>query len=118
MNAPNQEPPLDDLLPDNRRGRNRNDLSAIDRRTIVSFFLERCSVVDGVQKPARGTTVAGANFFDIDRTTAGKIWKTACNNKDNPDIGFYTASPQQKGSCGRPTLYVPEVLEVTLAAMP
>ena len=64
-----------DPLPRERGRRNREDLSAVQRKNIVSFFLERCSIVDGVPVPARGTTVAAANYFGVHRTTTAKIWK-------------------------------------------
>jgi hypothetical protein len=118
MDAPNQPPPVADLLPRRIGIRNRPDLSAIERRRIVTFFLERCSNVDGVQVPARGTTVAAAIFFGIDRTTAGKIWKTASDNRNDPNIGFYTASPSRKGRCGRKSLYDLDVLESAISDVP
>jgi hypothetical protein len=118
MDAQNQPPPIEDLLPIDIGRRNRPDLTAIVKSRIVSFYLERCSDVNGVQMPARGTSVTAANFFGIDRTSAAKIWKTASDNKNNPDIGFYTASPKRKGRCGRKPLYDLEVLEAAVAEMP
>lgn len=118
MNAPIQEPPLDDPFPGDRRGWNRPDLTAIERRKVVSFFLEKCSIVHGVLRPARNTTVAAANIFGIDRTTAAKIWKIASDNKSNPDVGYYTASPQRKGKCGRKQVYDPLILEHAIADLP
>jgi hypothetical protein len=118
MDAPNQPPPVVDLVPIYNGRRNRPDLTAIERRKVVPFFLDRCSEVNGVQTPARGTAGVAANFFGIHRTAAGKIWKTASDNKNNADIGYYTASPNRKGRCGRKPLYDLDVLESAVAEMP
>jgi hypothetical protein len=116
MDAPNQQPPIADLLPRGIGVQKRPDLSSIERRQIVSFFLERCSDVDGVRKPARGTKVAAANFF-FDRTTAAKIWKTASDNYNNPEVGYFTAPPKQ-GKCGKKAIFDLDVLEMIVAELP
>ena len=67
------QPPIDGLLYHERGRRNRPDLTLEEKRRIVQFFLRNCTVVDGEHVPARGTSVAAANFFGIDRTTAAKI---------------------------------------------
>jgi antitoxin component of RelBE/YafQ-DinJ toxin-antitoxin module len=118
MDAPNQQPPIADLLPRRNGNRNRSDLSVLERKRLVSFFLARCSNVDGVQVPARGTAVAAAIFFGIDRTTAARIWKTASDNNNNPDIGYYRTTPQKKGKCGRKQIYDFDILESTVADLP
>ena len=117
MDAPN-EPPVDNPLPNGNRGRNRPDLTDTVRNRIVTFFLENCSIVDGVHVPARGTTVAAANFFNIDRTTAAKIWKNASDNRNDPSVGYYTSIVQRKGRCGPKVKYDPIELEEALVDLP
>ena len=68
MDRPIVQPPVGEVLQNNRGRQNRKDLSREERRRIVQFFLQNCSILDGVHVPARGTLVAAANFFGIDRT--------------------------------------------------
>lgn len=118
MNAPDVQPPMEDVLPIVIGRRIRNELTDIQRRALIQFFLERCTFHGGTATLARGAIGAAANHFNIHYSTVSKIWKSAVENKNNPNINMYTASPQRKGKCGRKETILTEDLVIEIQHVP
>ena len=85
------------MPPNNRK---KKDLTSDQRKQIISELLLSAEMVGNEIKLTRGALAATAKNFDRDITTISRIWKTAKENKQNPVINAFRATPQKKGKCG------------------
>lgn len=98
--------------------RKRPELTADERKRIISDLLERGETRNGEFRPARGAQKAVAKKFNRDLSTVNRIWKTAKANREDPNVGAYRATPQKRGNSGRRPLYDREEVAEALAELP
>jgi hypothetical protein len=103
MNAPIDQRPMADPLPNVVARRIFQKLTDVQRRALIQFILERCTFHGGRAMPTRGTIGAGADqctvyfrtlsviraFFDL---TANKscvgFWYKSLQNDNTVEIGW------------------------------
>jgi hypothetical protein len=81
--------------------RHHPNLTACERKQIVSTLLFEAKDGNLMGKLRHGAITAIANTYNAHRQTIRKIWERARENVRNEDVRAFTASPRKKGNCGR-----------------
>lgn len=115
MDAPINHPPFNDLLQRQRGARNRPDLSSDDRTAIIQMIMMDASMVNGEMVPAWGSISRTANFFNVNKATISRVWKTASENARN--MGVYKQESMRK-NCGKTQQIDRELLQMEVATIP
>ena len=77
------------------------NLTAEERKMIISMLLDRRNNHGGILKLADGSLSLVANFFHRHRSTVQRLWKIAEKNMKDPLISCYTSKSGIKGNSGR-----------------
>lgn len=81
--------------------RHRPNLTACERKQIVSTLLFEAKDGNLLGKLRHGAITAIANTYNVHRQTIRKIWERARENFANAEVRAFTASPRKKGNSGR-----------------
>ena len=92
MDPPDPELPVSPV----QQKKTKRELTGEERQQIVSrlLFEMQNSSIDG--KFLRGTLMAVAGKFHVNRRTICRIWARAQENFENPDLRQFRASPRKK----------------------
>ena len=81
--------------------RKRKDLTSDQRKQIISELIDNAEKKDGEYRLKRGALAQVAKIFDTHATTISRIWETAKNNRNDPNVRAFRATPKKKGRCGK-----------------
>ena len=87
--------------------RHHPNLTACERKQIVSTLLFEAKDGNLMGKLRHGAITAIANTYNVHRQTIRKIWERARENFRNEDVRAFTASPRRKGNCNRKKMESP-----------
>ena len=98
--------------------RKRSDLTLQERKRIITRLIDARVGGEGARRLARGALTSAAKIFGTEISTISRIWNRANENRNDPSIETYSASPKRIGKCGRPRLYDRDEMNLEVAALP